>query len=103
MFNPLEKLYWLIFDKTHRIIRKEVKTRDLDNKLRFVPQFWFLWWHCYDDEIGYQYIIPLSFEWKSTAFEYVYPYGYPNRHKIIMELRKNDPMNEKVNMIDSMF
>lgn len=52
----------LVLRLTHRIVYKQVMVHDLYAAWRFVPQWWFLWWHCYWQQIGYDYYIPESFE-----------------------------------------
>lgn len=61
-------LLWL-WKKTHRVIYRKVQTPNLCDEYRYVPQWWFLWWHCSWHEIGYQYEVPYSYEDEADAWE----------------------------------
>lgn len=56
-----------IYKLTHRIVRKRVTTYDLNVDYRWCPQWWFLWWHYEWREIGYQFMIPISYDTKEEA------------------------------------
>lgn len=60
---------WLI-KMTHRIVYKRVMVHDLYSASRFVPQWWFLWWHHYWDPIGPDFYIPHAFETPEEAREF---------------------------------
>lgn len=50
----------------------KVQTPNLCYEYRYVPQRWFLWWHCSWQEIGYQYEVPDSYENEADAWELFY-------------------------------
>jgi len=61
-FIMMNKLLNFIYKHTHRIAKKRVTTPNLDVGERWCPQWWFIWWHYYWREIGYQFMIPISYD-----------------------------------------
>lgn len=61
------RLKEFIYKHTHRIVKKKVTTPNLDVGERWCPQWWFIWWHYNWREIGYQFMIPISYESKEEA------------------------------------
>jgi hypothetical protein len=64
----LKNLFKFIYEKTHRVKYMKVQTSDLSDEFRYVPQWWFIWWHCSWHEIGYQYEVPYSYEDEADAW-----------------------------------
>ena len=68
----LKNLFKFIYEKTHRVKYMKVQTSNLSDEFRYVPQWWFIWWHCYWYEIGYQYEVPYSYENEADAWKHIY-------------------------------
>lgn len=102
-------LLWL-WKKTHRVKYMRVQTQNLCDEYQFVPQWWFLWWHCSWREIGYQYEVPIAYDNEADAWASYYGHcvaltlmTYEEAQSKIEYYRKNDSIRQKKRELEKDF
>lgn len=106
----LRKLLRFIWEKTHRVKYIKVQTPNLYNEYRYVPQWWFLWWHCSWQEIGYQYEVPIAYDneadawashyWQMVALSLI---THEEAKSKLEYYRKNDSIRQKKRELEKDF
>ena len=62
MIKILDNIPVIIWRWTHRIKKTNwIRGHQLTTKI-YAPQWWFIWWHYHWREIGYQFMIPVSYD-----------------------------------------
>lgn len=88
----------------------KVQTPNLCDEYRYVPQWWFFWWHCSWHEIGYQYEVPYSYEDEADAWESYYRQlvalslmTFEEAQSKLEYYRKNDSIRQKKKELEKDF
>lgn len=81
---------------THRIIIADKIGNHQFYMKKYIPQWWFIWWHNYWREVGYQAIAPETFETMAAAYDFATPYWMPEKKCKLEFYKKQDEINKKL-------
>lgn len=93
IIDNITVIHWRL---THRIKRTNwIRGHHIGTKT-YAPQWWFLWWHYYWYDIGYQAVVPETFDTMSAAYDFVTPYWMPEKECKLEFYKKQDEINKKL-------
>lgn len=84
---------------THRV----QTITEFNNHKEYVPQWWFLWWHNYWEEKGYQYMVPRYFTTLYEVYDFLIPYWEPGRKGKLEFYKKQDQINKNLEEVKKDF